>query len=153
MIETARQFNRYPDKCIYYLNEADNLKLFKSDTFNFIYSNIVLQHMELRYSRSYIKEFMRILAPNGVLVFQMPSLCIGKIEKIRQVMQNSFPLLYKLLVKLKYGGNYSVMEMHAIKKDEMVKFLKEIGGKILDIKPCQSSGKSWLSFQYFVIKE
>lgn len=153
MIEAARQFNRYPNKCKYYLNKADNLNLFKSDTFDFIYSNIVLQHMKSRYSKSYIKEFMRILASKGVLVFHMPCLCIGKIERIKQVIQNYFPFLYELLVKLKYGGNYSVMEMHAIKKDEMVKFLEGIGGKILDIKAYQSARKHWLNCQYFVSKE
>lgn len=153
MIAAARQFNRYPNKCIYYLNQADNLKLFKSDTFDFIYSNIVLQHMEPRYSKAYIKEFMRILAPKGVLVFQIPCLCIGKIERVKQIIQKYFPFLYELLVRLKYGWNYSVMEMHAIKKEEMVNFLEGIGGKILDIESWQSSQKRWLNCRYFVNKE
>src|SRR6185436_3396874 len=43
----------------------------------FIYSRLVLQHMEARYAKAYIAEFMRILAPGGALVFQLPDSLIG----------------------------------------------------------------------------
>ncbi len=153
MLMSARQFNRYPDKCKYYLNETNDLSLFENDSFNFIYSNIVLQHMEPRYSKRYIEEFIRILVAHGVLVFQMPSSCAGRFEKIKQVIQNFFPTFYELCVKLKYGSNYSVMEMHAIKKEEMALFLEKIGGKILDIQSNPAEGENWVNATYVVTKE
>jgi SAM-dependent methyltransferase len=72
MIESANKLNRYPDRCHYYLNEKSDLSYFPAEHFDFIYSKIVLQHMEQVYSKAYIKEFLRILSPNGVLVFQIP---------------------------------------------------------------------------------
>ncbi|OGE80249.1 MAG: hypothetical protein A2660_00045 [Candidatus Doudnabacteria bacterium RIFCSPHIGHO2_01_FULL_45_18] len=57
MIERAKKYNQYGDRCKYYVNENDDLSLFNDDSFDFIYSNIVLQHMELRYSK---KIFERI---------------------------------------------------------------------------------------------
>src|SRR5262245_195166 len=73
MIEAARQFNLHGERCHYHLNPASDLRLFRDDYFDFIYSNIVLQHMEPRYSQKYIQEFIRVLVPGGLLVFQLPS--------------------------------------------------------------------------------
>ena len=38
-----------------------------------VYSNIVLQHIHPHYSKQYLKEFLRVLKPGGMLVFQLPS--------------------------------------------------------------------------------
>jgi SAM-dependent methyltransferase len=73
MIELAKKYNRYGDKCKYYQNDSNDLSLFKDNSFDFIYSKIVLQHMKPEYSKNYIREFLRVLAPGGVVVFQLPS--------------------------------------------------------------------------------
>jgi SAM-dependent methyltransferase len=73
MIELANRYNRYSDKCQYHLNDRSDLALFGNDEFDFIYSNIVLQHMRPEYSASYLIEFLRLLRPGGLLVFQLPS--------------------------------------------------------------------------------
>jgi SAM-dependent methyltransferase len=74
MIRLANQFNRFGDRCRYCLNEANDLRLFADDSFDFIYSNLVLQHMQPDYSKNYIKEFVRVLAPGGIAFFQLPGL-------------------------------------------------------------------------------
>jgi len=73
MIALANKYNKYGDKCRYFLNESDDLKLFEDGSFDLIYSNIVLQHMKPEYSKKYIKEFLRILKPGGLTIFQIPS--------------------------------------------------------------------------------
>lgn len=73
MIKLANKNNRYNTKCHYHLNEENNLKLFEDNSFNFIYSNIVLQHMEPEYGKNYIKEFLRVIISGGLIVFQIPS--------------------------------------------------------------------------------
>lgn len=73
MIELAKQYNCQGNKCKYYLNEQENLSLFENNFFDFIYSKIVLQHMKPEYSKNYIRELVRVLAPGGLLVFQIPS--------------------------------------------------------------------------------
>jgi Methyltransferase domain len=73
MIGLAREYNAYGDRCEYHLNTAEDLHAFSANTFDFVYSNIVLQHMEARYSSGYIREFVRVLRPQGLLVFQVPS--------------------------------------------------------------------------------
>ncbi len=73
MIKLANKYNKYEKRCHYFLNEVNDLKLFEDNSFDFIYSNIVLQHMEPEYSKNYIKEFLRILTPEGIAIFQIPS--------------------------------------------------------------------------------
>jgi SAM-dependent methyltransferase len=73
MIELAQKYNQLRIKCQYYLNRANDLALFHDGSFTFIYSVIVLQHMKPKYSKNYIREMLRVLAPDGVFVFQIPT--------------------------------------------------------------------------------
>jgi SAM-dependent methyltransferase len=67
MIDKAKSLNRYAH-CRYVANSAEQLP-FADASFSFIYSNIVLQHVPRRFSTAYLREFVRVLAPGGILVF------------------------------------------------------------------------------------
>jgi SAM-dependent methyltransferase len=73
MVRAARRYNRHGERCTYHLNVAADLKLFGDARYALVYSTLVLQHMEPRDSKTYIGELMRVLAPDGLLVFQLPS--------------------------------------------------------------------------------
>jgi len=73
MLDLARQHNQHGERCVYHENGRPNLSLFEDGSFTFAYSVLVLQHMEPRYSHTYIRELLRVLAPGGLLVFQVPS--------------------------------------------------------------------------------
>lgn len=73
MIATANQLNRYPGIASYICNQQPDLRVLPSHSCDFIYSNIVLQHIEPELSVRYLEEFFRLLKPGGVLVFQLPS--------------------------------------------------------------------------------
>jgi SAM-dependent methyltransferase len=73
MIERARAYNRHGERCHYHVNAAPDLRLFPDAHFDFIGTFIVLQHMEPQYSRRYLEEFVRVLAPGGLLFFQIPA--------------------------------------------------------------------------------
>lgn len=159
-IELAQKLNRHGDQCKYYLNTADDLKRFPDNTFDFIYSNIVLQHMTPRLSMNYIKEFLRILAPNGLITFQLPS------EPAMTLRGLLIRILPAPLLDLVRGGGLRGLalyctgkrdqpreEMNGIKREEAVRFLETHGAKIVDIQQNQNAGKGWVSFQYCVTKQ
>ncbi len=73
MIETARRLNQYPDCAQYICTAAAGLDRLPSQSFQCIYSNIVLQHVTPDLSVRYLDEFFRLLEPGGLLVFQLPS--------------------------------------------------------------------------------
>ena len=62
MVTLATKSNRHGDKCRYHLIDTDDLQLFDDNSFDLVYSNITLQHMEPSYSKSYIKRILRIFA-------------------------------------------------------------------------------------------
>jgi len=81
MIKLANRFNKYPKKCYYLVNSSNNLAVFKDSHFSFIYSSIVFQHMPFRYTKNYLKEFVRVLKPGGIAVFQVPEKYKGRESK------------------------------------------------------------------------
>lgn len=90
MIAFATEINAHPERCHYLVNDSNDLTSFPSGHFDFIYSRLVLQHMEARYAKAYIADFMRILAADGVLVFQLPdSLVAPSNDKNRKRTQST----------------------------------------------------------------
>jgi 2-polyprenyl-3-methyl-5-hydroxy-6-metoxy-1,4-benzoquinol methylase len=70
MIRLAKEFT---PSCTFLVNRTDHLKVFEADFFDFIYSNIVLQHQPTRkIAKAYIREFVRVIKPGALVVFQMP---------------------------------------------------------------------------------
>ena len=92
MIKLADKFNRYEDKCIYQVNYSSDIKRFNNNYFDFIYAILVLQHMKPEYSKNYIKDFIRVLSPGGVLIFQLPSELVSIPDPLHQsVISKALP--------------------------------------------------------------
>jgi SAM-dependent methyltransferase len=156
MIELARTYNRHGDRVEYHLNASGNLELFADGTFDFIYTNITLQHMEPRHSKCYLKEFLRLLTPQGILIFQLPSelrpAAHPQPSAVRRVIRHLAPQgLVDLYHRVRWG-NLPHMEMHGIRRECLVEFLEMHGAGIVDIADDQSAGDDWISFRYCVRK-
>lgn len=144
MIALADKMNRRGGRCRYVLNERDDLKIFGDNHFDLIYSNITLQHMEPRYAFRYIEEFLRVLSMDGILVFHMPSERTGK-NTLDYLPRRASAFLQRLLL----GG---AMEMHGIEKNTLMGFIEGYGGTVLKVKPSDSAGDAWETYEYFVAK-
>jgi SAM-dependent methyltransferase len=73
MIDLARRLDRYPGRAEYICTVNAGIETLPAASFDCIYSNIVLQHVRPDVSMRYLDAFFRLLAPRGVLVFQLPS--------------------------------------------------------------------------------
>lgn len=111
MIEKARALNLYPN-CRYVIGSGLTLP-FASAGFTFVYSNIVLQHMLPEYAQAYLREFVRVLAPGGILVF-------GVQDTFRVRDLNSFSLRLRQRLRLRsriretFGSGAPDMQMHCL---------------------------------------
>ncbi len=73
MLELAKDMNRDRPNCRFVSNVRSDLQQFDSESFDFIYSSLVLQHMPHReVALAYIKEFIRLVKEGGLIVFQLP---------------------------------------------------------------------------------
>lgn len=157
MIELAQRHNRYPAACTYYLNEHNDLSSFEDNRFDVVYSALTLQHMQPRYALWYIREFLRVAAPGGIVIFQMPDspkvFCPRGRFSPKGFLLSILPkkvldLVYR---KIKYY-NRPRMEMYAIPQSEIVRLVKENGATVLDIVADEMGGKYWTSFRYCIRK-
>jgi SAM-dependent methyltransferase len=74
MVERATQLNADVPACAFRVNDAPDLAIFEDDSFDFVYSSIVLQHLPSRADiERYVAEFLRIARPDGIVVFGIPS--------------------------------------------------------------------------------
>lgn len=152
MIEQAKHFNHFGNRCTYVLNEVDDLTCFSDNSFDLIYSNITLQHIQPRYTKRYLAEFVRILASSGVLVFQLPSTYV-QVWTLRQIIKRIAPSpLLRFSSKLRHHGERPVMETHVIPKNEVVQLLEAQGATIIQVHRNPDHDGRWVSLIYYVSK-
>jgi SAM-dependent methyltransferase len=170
MIRLAQKLNRHGEKCRYVLNERNDLKLFGTDTFDFVCSLITLQHMKPEYSKSYILELLRVLAPGGILFFQLPARrtepipltnhngvedeapstqAAGRESRARSLYQKALELFRGKASPVPFEP---VMEMYSVPQEEVFELIRSGGGRVVNVQDDFSCGAGWLSFRYFITK-
>jgi SAM-dependent methyltransferase len=74
MIGQARDMNADRPNCSWFVNDVPDLRAFPDRAFDLVLSFIVLQHVPDRaVIAAYLREMVRILAPGGALVVQLPA--------------------------------------------------------------------------------
>src|SRR6266481_3200475 len=69
MIDQARALHADRDRITWVVNRKPHLKRFATDSFDVIYCRRVLQHIRPPIVEGYIAELIRVLKPDGVLMF------------------------------------------------------------------------------------
>jgi ubiquinone/menaquinone biosynthesis C-methylase UbiE len=131
MVETAKSFNRHGDRVRYLVNTRPNLSLFDNGTFDLVYSSITLQHIPPDAGENYIREFVRVLRPGGLAVFQMrngprhrPGSLRSRLYTLRRVHLRR--VWQRLRGRLEY-------EMHYIARSRVEELVAGSGGRMLGV--------------------
>jgi SAM-dependent methyltransferase len=138
MIEKAESMNQKTN-CRFVTN-AELCLPFPEASFSFIYCNIVLQHIPRRFAVEYLREFVRVLAPNGVLVFGVQdsfaaptfSLLAARIRHI---------LHPRSRLRALFGRGNRHMQMHCLSERVVRKALGS--AKILDVQFTNTAAKDF----------
>jgi SAM-dependent methyltransferase len=141
MIAKAQDLAGANSRCRFVLNTSDDLSAFPAGHFDLIYSNIVLQHMPPRFAKKYIREFIRVLAPGGAVVFQLPT---GPAWTIRGMIFRFVPVSVIRLARTR--------DMYAIKQAEVERLVAEAGGTVAHVWDDRFAGPNWMSKTYVVTK-
>ncbi|MEK6274717.1 MAG: class I SAM-dependent methyltransferase [Actinomycetota bacterium] len=71
MVRLAGELNSEVPGCTFVVNTEPDLSRFEASSFDLVYTTLVLQHLPRReLLRAYLSEFVRILRPGGLAVFQ-----------------------------------------------------------------------------------
>jgi SAM-dependent methyltransferase len=129
MIQQAESLNQY-SHCRYIASSSARLP-FDDRSFAFIYSNIVLQHVPRALAKNYLREFVRVLAPGGVLVFGVqdrfaaPDLS-SRMVRIRHVLH------FRSRIKVALKRGTGDMQMHCLPEPIVRRVLAP--AKIVDVQ-------------------
>ena len=148
MIGLAREHNAAYPPLHFHLNEAADLSLFDSDTFDFVLCSVVLQHMNNDLKAGYIREFLRVLRSGGLAMFTIPSIPKNTLRGVIRRLPNGVQNLYRRRV---YGMD-AVMEFHPFKRAKVETLLRSTGAEILAVLPEQTAGPDFRSYLYIVRK-
>ncbi len=131
MVARAREFNRHSDRVEYRVNTTDDLQILDSGSFDFVYSNITLQHIPPEPATKYIRDFFRILRPGGVAIFQVPS---GKPYRAGSLRARLYTLRRHYLRRIwKIVRGKPPVEMHYIALEQVKRAIEESGGRLVDV--------------------
>jgi SAM-dependent methyltransferase len=138
MIQQAQALNQYPH-CSYVASSSARLP-FDDASFAFLYSNIVLQHVPRALAKNYLREFVRVLAPAGVLVFGVQDSFAGpdlssRLVRVRHVLH----LRSRIRVALKRGTGD--MQMHCLPERIVRRALGD--AKIVDIRYTNTAARDF----------
>jgi SAM-dependent methyltransferase len=140
MIAEARRLNAGIEGCEFRVQRDDDLRAFADGSIDVVFTILVLQHIpSVAAIEVYLAEFVRVLAPGGVLIFQLPT---SVPVPPRPTMRSQLRPRTRLAVALRQAGvsprwlnrrlGWSpAMPMTAIAHDRVISVLTEAGGTVL----------------------
>jgi glycosyltransferase involved in cell wall biosynthesis/2-polyprenyl-3-methyl-5-hydroxy-6-metoxy-1,4-benzoquinol methylase len=144
MIAKADKLNKYGSSCSYHLNERPDLQLFEANTFDLVFSWLVLQHMPKQLALGYISEFARVTKPGGVMVFQIP-------DRRQDVASGAHLGTDGLPVEFWCAQN-PLMLMCETPYAEIVEVLEAAGARVIDAEE-DDRADPVLIFRYYVAQK
>lgn len=131
MVEKAREYDRHPERVRYLVNTGDDLGVLEDGAFDLVYSSITLQHIPPEYQARYIAEFMRVLRPGGLAIFQTrdgPRIRPGTPRAWLYALRRQY--LRRAWKRLRGRIPY---EMHSIARSRVEEAVAEGGGRVLEV--------------------
>lgn len=153
MIARARELNRRGDRCRFRVNASGDLRLFDDGTFDLIYSNITLQHIPPPHASGYVGELVRVLAPGGLLIFQIPAgVDAARAGRPKERLKRLLPAPALSLYYAVTQPWRSDMTMHPIAREKVLDLLRRAGAQVVDVSRDASAGEGWISYRYCATK-
>jgi 2-polyprenyl-3-methyl-5-hydroxy-6-metoxy-1,4-benzoquinol methylase len=140
MIAEAERLNPFGNRCQFHVNTAPDLGLFDDESFAFVTSFLVLQHMPASTSLMFLAEFARVLRPGGAIVIQIPL----RRRSLRGAWANRARNL-AVRGRLRILGRPG-MEMHPISVKRVSRALSAAGAPVVSAQP--SVAGDWHDIHY-----
>ena len=138
MIRRADTLNQYAH-CSYLTSVAERL-LFADESFAFVYSNIVLQHMPRRLAMGYLREFVRVLEPGGVLVFGVQDSFVAG-DMTSRVTRARDLLRLRTRLRAAMGRGEGDMRLHLLSESEVREAVRP--AMVIDVRLTNTAAKDF----------
>ncbi len=137
MVQLGREIHQNIPNLTFRVNSDPDLRSFPDASFDMVCSIIVLQHLPgLQVIERYISEFVRVLRPDGLIVFQLPT----ALPKVRFVLARRTPYLVLRRLGLPPSVLYfrfglHPMHMTAMPTTSVTACIRQAGGVVLRVTP------------------
>jgi SAM-dependent methyltransferase len=153
MIDEARSLNADVVNCRFVVHDRPDLAGVGTGSVDLVVSYLVLQHVVSADAKTrYIEEFVRVLRPGGLLVFQLPTW----IPAPRRMQHKQ--RLYRFLrrsgippAQLYHRLHLHPMRMSSLPREHVAATIEASGGRVLDVHEHRSLG-GVRSAEYLVTK-
>lgn len=146
MVQRARECNVQGNRVRYVANSADDLKILDDDSFDFVYSNITLQHIPPGPAKKYIGEFLRVLRPGGLAIYQVPS---GKPYQPGSLADWIYTVRRRHLHRIwKMARGLPPVEIHYIARAQVEQIVRQNGGRIVHVVDLSKKRRRGRNFRY-----
>lgn len=125
MLENAKEIHQRNPKISFIQNNQHDLAGFQTDKFDLVISLITLQHIpDKEMIKQFLNEFIRVLKPNGILYFQLPSVPGFSVPKniLLKLRGNIYYFLTKVGIAKEYCFQKKIMpfmHMNYLSKKEI----------------------------------
>jgi len=157
MIVKAKELNELITGRTFIVNSEPHLRIFSDNSFDMIYSKIVLQHIpNTQIIKSYIAEFVRVLKTDGLLVFQLPSYIPLHMRFVILCRKGLYRLLRKagIYERIKrFKRLVNPMHLSYIPEKDIVAFLNAEEVRVLEVLADDAVPPPLRSCTYYVTKQ
>jgi len=151
MINLAQQYNGHPNRCSYWVNACADLARFADGAFDLVLSYLTLQHMPPRYTKQYIREFMRVVSRGGIVCFQLPAAPAGS-AAVRVPVWRLKSAVRALLARIGIGNGAGIA-MYGVSRGAVARTLQQSGGRLLEVTRVDAFTPGWEGYRYIASKE
>ena len=128
MVALAEEENQeFADKVSFKLNQEEDLRQFPDNSFSMTFTVITLQHIPSAQSVGFITEFIRLIKPGGLAVFQIPTKDVREFSFMQRL--RTFLRIRERLALIGIGKGFN-MDMHPVSEDVIKQLVEKAGGEI-----------------------
>lgn len=159
MLRRAKRLVRHPEKIEFVATSDPQLATLPAGAFDFVYSEITLQHIAPAESEQYIASLVRLARPGGAISFQLPAR-IPPPHPYEKFKFSIWPPTLWMRVKrytvqtwkraLPYWRPH--MPMYAIPRERVVALVEAAGARVVEITPSNAAGPTIESFHYRAVR-
>jgi SAM-dependent methyltransferase len=139
MIARARECNQAGDAVHFHHNASDRLP-FETGAFDVVYTALVLQHVPRPLTLGYLREFVRVTAPGGIIYLQAPGRCL-----VAEGESFASPIDTR-------EGRMQI-HMNVCPREIVEQTLRAAGGVCIDVRQDGRAGPAFESFTYCVRRD
>ena len=146
MVSAARELDT-SERCQFVENNRGDLSIFADDSFDLVYSSLVLQHLPPPIAQGYLAEMLRVLRPGGVLIVQLAT---RPDRSVKGLLVRLLPLPVIRFVQRRLLRYPAPLDMYPMTAGVLEAVITRGGGHVADVVDDPMYGGNWRYARYYV---